>query len=198
MIYIINEEISERKGLDLPSLLMLMLVKTGVNINELTDKLVNDEMLVKSESSGDYFITCRWDNVVNDILLSADPKVPSEDSILDLATKLMNLFPAGKKDGTPYYWKGNKKDIKEKLQKFYKLYGQKYTEEQILTAAESYVKSFNGNYKFMRLLKYFIWKADKKINEEGSYYVEEVSELATYIENAGQETQNEDWQITLK
>ena len=198
MIYIINEEISERNGLDLPSLLMLMLVKTGVNINELTDKLVNNEMLVKSESSEDYFITCRWDSVVNDILLSADPKVPSEDSILDLATKLMNLFPAGKKDGTPYYWKGNKKDIKEKLQKFYKLYGQKYTEDQILSATESYVKSFNGNYKFMRLLKYFIWKADKKINEEGSYYVEEVSELATYIENAGQETQNEDWQITLK
>ena len=111
----------------------------------------------------------------------------------------MEVFPKGKKEGTSIYWKGNKKDIKLKLQKFFKLYGNAHTDDQIVTAAKQYVASFNGNYSYMRALKYFIWKDERKIDSEGNGYIEEVSDLATYIENAGQEeTTSQDWDLTLK
>ena len=36
----------------------------------------------------------------------------------------------------------------------------------------------------MRILKHFIWKDERKIDGEGKGYIEEVSDLATWIENA--------------
>ena len=52
-----------------------------------------------------------------------------------------------------------------------------------------------GNYRYMRLLKYFIFKESLNANNE----VEGGSELLTYIENEGQEdTLKDNWTSTLK
>ena len=199
MNYIINEDICKEKGMDLPSLLAVLLVKTGVNITELFNNLINKGILVKDISSDGFLVTQNWDSICSDILLSADKTVPSEDQLLPLVNSLMEIFPSGKKEGTTIYWKGNKKDNRERLQKFFKLYGNKYSNEQILEAAKKYVESFNGQYTYMRALKYFIWKDEKKIGSDGKRYIEEVSDLASYIENAGQEESlNSDWTSTLK
>lgn len=199
MNYIINEDICKKKGMDLPSLLAILLVKTGVNITELFNNLIKKEVLVRDMFSEGLLVTQRWDSVCSDILLSADKSIPSEERLLPLVDALMQIFPAGKKEGTTLYWKGNRKDNKERLQKFFKLYGNKYSDEQILQAARKYVESFNGQYAYMRTLKYFIWKDERKINNEGKTYIEEVSDLASYIENAGQEENlKDDWVSTLK
>ena len=51
----------------------------------------------------------------------------------------------------------------------------------------------------MRTLKYFIWKDEKKEGSDGKRYIEEVSDLASYIENAGQEENlRNDWTSTLR
>ena len=50
----------------------------------------------------------------------------------------------------------------------------------------------------MRILKYFIWKDEKKINEDGERYIEETSDLASWIENAGSENSNQNWEVELK
>lgn len=196
MIYNINESICTKKGMDLPSLLAVLLVKTGVSIPELFNTLVDKEVLVIDDSG--YLVTQRWDRVVTDILASSDKTLPSESEILELADNLMKVFPTGRKEGTATYWRGNRREIKERLQKFFKLYGNKYSSKEILDAAERYVSSFNGQYTYMRVLKYFIWKSDKKIDEEGKGYVEEVSDLASYIENAEQEDVKDDWNTSLK
>ena len=199
MNYIINEDICKKKGMDLPSLLAVLLVKTGVNITELFNNLIKKEILVRDMFSEGLLVTQRWDSICSDILLSADKSIPSEERLLPLVDALMQIFPAGKKEGTTLYWKGNRKDNKERLQKFFKLYGNKYSDEQILQAAMKYVESFNGQYAYMRTLKYFIWKDERKINNEGKTYIEEVSDLASYIENAGQEENlKDDWVSTLK
>ena len=117
-------------------------------------------------------------------LLSKDPDVHEEDKLDTLASQLMEIFPKGKKEGTTSYWRGNRKEIRERLQKFFKLYGNKYTDEQILKATQNYVSSFNGNYSYMRVLKYFILKDERKSDEEGKLIVQQVSDLATFIENA--------------
>ena len=57
---------------------------------------------------------------------------------------------------------------------------------------------FNGRYQYMRVLKYFIWKEEKKVDSEGVGHIEEVSDLAAFIENAGQEKQlREDWMSNM-
>lgn len=199
MIYVINEDICKEKGMDLPSLLAVLLVKTGVNITELFNNLVNKEILIKDMFSDGFLVTQRWDSICSDILLSADKSIPSDDHLLPLVDSLMSIFPSGKKEGTSLYWKGNRKDNKERLQKFFKLYGSKYSDEQILQAAKKYVESFNGQYTYMRALKYFIWKDEKKLDSNGKRYIEEVSDLASYIENAGQEENlRNDWTSELR
>ena len=75
-----------------------------------------------------------------------------------------------------------------------KKYGTTYTDEQILTAAKEYVASFNGDYRFMKLLKYFIFKEKVGANRE----IEPESELMTYIENAGQEDLNNGWLTEIR
>lgn len=198
MNYVINEDICKKKGMDLPSLLAVLLVKTGVNITELFNDLVNKEVLVKDMFSEGFLVTQRWDSICSDILLSADASVPSDERLLPLVDTLMSIFPSGKKEGTSLYWKGNRKDNKERLQKFFKLYGNKYSDEQIIHAAKKYVESFNGQYTYMRALKYFIWKGEKKMGSDGRKYIEEVSDLASYIENAGQEDDlKRDWTSTI-
>lgn len=198
MNYVINEDICKKKGMDLPSLLAVLLVKTGVNIAELFNDLVNKEVLVKDMFSEGFLVTQRWDSTCSDILLSADTSVPSDERLLPLVDTLMSIFPSGKKEGTSLYWKGNRKDNKERLQKFFKLYGNKYSDEQIIHAAKKYVESFNGQYTYMRALKYFIWKDEKKMGNDGRNYIEEVSDLASYIENAGQEDDlKRDWTSTI-
>ena len=119
------------------------------------------EAIVSDVSDG-YLVTQRWEDVASSILLDSDTDRQSPDRIANLATKLMEIFPKEKKSGTNHYFRGNTKDITLKLKKFFKLYGNKYSDEQVLSAAQAYVSSFNGNYTYMRILKYFIWKDEKK------------------------------------
>ncbi len=181
MKYTIDSTVAEEMGLSISQILALMLIKTGENISEVLKKLEEKEAVVAIDDSKlDYRITQRWNDLCDNVLLTSDKYVPKEDIIVPIAEKLMQIFPKGKKPGTPYYWKCNKREVSLKLKSFFKLYGNTYTEEQILNAARDYVDSFNGDYRFMRLLKYFIWKKD---GDQG-----EVSELATFIDNAGQES----------
>ena len=193
----INEEICKKYGLDVSEVLAVLLVKTCNDIPKLFSILEEKEIVVRDLLQG-YMVTQRWDDVVSTILLDSDVKAPSPDRLENLATQLMEIFPKQKKLGTCHYFRGNRKDIILRLKKFFKLYG-KYTDEQIVTAAKKYVESFNGDYSYMRILKYFIWKDEVKINSEGDRYVDEVSDLANWIENAGQEEDlRNDWATTLR
>ena len=193
----INDEVCYKYGLKEEELLVLLLVKSGAYIPTILDNLEKDKKIIK-DMFGNYMITQKWDDVVSSVILDSDKEVQPEDKLEDLALKLAAIFPKEKKAGTCHYFRGNRKDNVLKLKKFFKLYGNKYTEEQILKAAKSYVDSFNGNYQYMRILKYFIWKDEVKINAEGKKYIEETSDLASWIENEGQEDcLSNDWTSTL-
>ena len=192
----INENVCEKNNIQPEELLAILLVKTGVNIPELFKSLEDRRMLVK-DIFNNYLVTQRWDDVASTVLLDSDKDKPSPDRIENLAVKLAEIFPKGKKEGTCYYFKGNKKDNILRLKKFFKLYGH-YTDEQILDAAQRYIDSFNGNYTYMRILKYFIWKDDVKKDAEGNGYVDEHSDLANWIENKDSiNTTNSDWTTSL-
>ena len=116
-----------------------------------------------------------------------------EDSIKELADKLRSIYPEGKMEGTSYYYRCNKADIIRKLKSFFRRYGE-YTPEQIIEATQRYISSFNGNYTYLRLLKYFIWKDENKDGE-----TLQVSQLADWIENKNEtNANNTDWTTTLR
>ena len=193
----INEDICEKNGLNISELLAILLIKSCEDLSKLFQSMEDKEIIVKDLFKG-YLITQRWDDVASTILLDSEKTHQSQERLEDLASKLMEIFPKGKKEGTCHYFRGNKKDNILKLKKFFKLYG-KFTDQQILDAARNYVASFNGNYAYMRILKYFIWKDETKINSEGTRYIEEVSDLANWIENAGcEDTLKSDWTVELK
>ena len=192
----IDEDACKKVKLSLPEVLMITLVKTGVNIETLLKQMKEKQILVEEHTllGTNLLVTQRWSDLSDKALLSADKSVPDNKRLENLAKSLMEVFPAGKKEGTSQYWKGNLRDNTLRLAKFFKLYGDKYTDEQMIEAAKNYVSSHNGKYQYMRVLKYFIWKDTRKVNSEGEGYIEEVSDLAAFIENAKDEKDlKDDW-----
>ena len=105
----------------------------------------------------------------------------------ELADKLRELYPKGRKEGTSYLWRDSRAKIANKLRTLVKKYNFKFTDEQAINATKRYIESFNGNYSYMQLLKYFILKKDKDTGEENS-------QLMSYIENEDcTDAANDDW-----
>ena len=105
----------------------------------------------------------------------------------ELADKLRELYPKGRKEGTSYLWRDSHAKIANKLRTLVKKYNFKFTDEQAISATKRYIESFNGNYSYMQLLKYFILKKDKDTGEENS-------QLMSYIENEDcTDAANDDW-----
>ena len=124
----------------------------------------------------------------------ADSSVDDDTKITELATKLKELYPKGKKEGTNQFWADGVSIIVKRLKIFYKKYGF-YDNDIIIKATENYIKSFNGDYRFMKTLKYFLWS--EKVNKAGE--VEPTSDLLTYIENANEVDElSDEWLNELK
>lgn len=174
----IDESILERYNLQLEEFFAISLLRSGINIPDLLAEMVAGDKIRYFPDTAEYKINAYWLQCCDKILLESDKSLPKESKLLPLAKKLQAVFPKGQKPGTNYYYKCNSKDVALKLAKFFKLYGSNYTEEDIINATQRYVDSFNGDYTYMRLLKYFIMK-------------DEVSELATWLEN--EDTEDNDF-----
>lgn len=183
MKIVIDEKVCAKYKLTLPEVLALTLVRTGVDIPQLMAELESKGAIIKEGMFSNYLVTLGYSERVDSIILDSDDAKQSDERLENLATALMELFPAMKKAGSSQYFRGNKKDTILRLKKFFKLYGNKFTNEQIISAAKEYVESFNGNYTYMRVLKYFIWKDERKTNSDGVAYIDEISDLASFIEN---------------
>lgn len=193
----IDEQTCEKYGLSPQEVLLLLVIKTSeIPVTELFEQLVQKKYVYFNNELQQTLPMDLIDEKVQNVLLDSELAKPEINRFEVLAEKMTKIFPEGRKEGTTKYWRGNKKKIAKKLEKFCKLYG-KYTDDEILQAAQHYVDSFNGNYTYMRLLEYFIIKDIRKIGEEGSY-VEQESELASCLENKGQDDYNNNWTVNLK
>lgn len=153
----------------------------------LFDNLIHKGAIVPDGKVEDvYYLTEACNEFLDDTLCAMNKDCPRGDQTEYLAEALIKLFPKGAKkssdslSGTP--WRGNKKDIAARLRKFFDKYG-KYSFEDIIDATKRYVDSFNGDYTYMRVLKYFIWKEEKQYDEFGIYKTNPTSDLADFLEN---------------
>lgn len=151
-----------------------------------TDSLRNKDLAFITDQ-GKILLTNKGIRTFTDIILDSKKDAPDKQ-IEELAEALKKVFPKGKKPGTLQYWAEGKALIIKRLRIFYKKYGV-YDNNTIIDAAKRYVQSFNGDYSYMRTLKYFIFKDIKGV--EG---VEYSSDLVNFIENKDEdENENLDW-----
>ena len=194
----LNKKAAQQNGITIDEALLMLVIHNKANL-ERAEKALIQKGLITAERN-DLFQQVGWrltnkgTEVLDSVIMDSDKEQEPQDRLIQLATRLKEIFPKGKKDGTNYYWAEGVALIVRRLKLFFKKYGNEFTDEQIVQAAEKYVQGFNGNYQYMRLLKYFIFK--EKVGANGE--VEGDSELINYIENAGQEENlRDDWTSSL-
>ena len=193
----VSDEICKKYNLSIEEALVLIGLK--YSSQEIFQKLNKERFLLDLGSSifeeeTKYKLSRKANEVISCILAeSTDVVAKRTTNIEELADKLRDIYPSGKIYNTNYYYRCNRQDIINKLKTFFKMYGTKYTDEQIINATQKYIKSFNGNYAYLKLLKYFIWK-DERLKGESVQ-----SLLADFIENeSAEDVTNDDWTIELK
>lgn len=192
----LTDKACKKHGLLLSEGLALLAISTTTD--ETYRSLVNKGLITKANGTMQalnrkYSATDTGIVLADELLADSEEDiVVREDEIKELAEKLREIYPEGKMPGTSYYYRCNRADIVRKLKSFFRRYGD-YTPEQIMEATQRYVASFNGNYTYLRLLKYFIWKDENKDGE-----TLQVSQLADWIENKGSvNPSNSDWTTSL-
>lgn len=193
----INEDFLQERNLELDEFLLLLLVYRGNNLPTLLNSVLNKKYATPITS---YKLKLE-DNIKTIIeeVLDQNKLVHEEIEDLDtLVSELQNLFPKGLKEGTNNPWRGSHAEIKNKLIKFQNKFNVQLNKEDCIKATKNYVSSFNGNYRIMHTLKYFILK---QINIGGELEIK--SELLSFLEllKEGEDTlytHQEDFLSTLK
>lgn len=128
-----------------------------------------------------------WEGIIKKLIDNKDVRFE------ELALQVQACFPKQKmiySNGiaSPFYFRCNKTEIKNKLKKFIEVYGE-VSDEDIIDATKRYVASYAPKgYRGMRLAKYFIIKDDKKLSADDEVHVEQLSDLATFLENKTEDT----------
>lgn len=188
----IDQTVLDKNGLTLEEFLVLYLGAKDVDIESVSQSLIAKGLADKDLfSNGRIVISDKVKDLVSTISIDSDKNVIDKDSeFTELATELREIYPAGRKDGTTYMWRGTTAEVAKKLKTLVVKYGFTINKEDIIKATKEYVSSFNGNYRYMQLLKYFILKSVK--DADGNVDVK--SELMSIIENSSQlDSQREDW-----
>lgn len=185
----VSEDVLRKYGLSLNEFLLLYLCSRETDINNVANSLVEKGLADKSLK--EEFIVVVSDNVkelIAAILVDSAKVVLNKNSdFMELADKMREIFPAGRKPDTTYYWRDSTQLIARKLSTLVTKFDISFTEEEALNATRRYVESFNGDYRFMQLLKYFILKTDKNTGEIKS-------EFMSLLQNPEeQDTLNDNW-----
>ena len=193
----VNDTICKKYNISIEEVLVLIGLK--FSSQEIFQKLNKERYLLDLGSSifneeVKYRLSRKANEIISYILAESTEAVAKRTTnIEELADKLRDIYPNGKIVNSNYYYRCNRQDIINKLKTFFKMYGTKYTDEQIINATQKYINSFNGNYTYLKLLKYFIWK-DERLKGESVQ-----SLLADFIENeSAEDITNTDWTVELK
>lgn len=194
-IVIDTDKVDKDVGVD--GLLYLTALYLGVTINKDTFDKLNSKGLIYTQSMKDGFPydvrkTKESDEIVEGAY--ADMEITGQNNdyrFLELADKLRELYPTGRKNGTQLQWRDSTKIIAQRLKAFVKKFECDFSDEEYIDATRRYINSFNGNYQYMQVLKYFIMKSGV---EDGTSVIN--SQLLSYLQNKEQDI-NPDWTCNL-
>lgn len=178
----LDEKTCLKNKLTLQEALIATAVSMG-NYKSVFDNMINRHVLGIMGQS----IDSKWKDTIKNLINSEDARFEA------LAIKVQECFPKQKMINpngltSPFYFRCNKGEIKNKLKKFIEVYGE-VSDEDIIDATKRYVASYAPKgYRGMRLAKYFIIKDDKKLSADDEVHVEQLSDLATFLENKTEDT----------
>lgn len=183
----VNEEILKKYNLTFGEFLLLLFWINGYAIGKCRESLIQKNLveanLFDNESA---VLSDNTKNLISDILIESNEQVIKEsDNLEDIAREIRELYPKGRKPGTTYMWRDSVPMVARKLKTLVMKYDFKFTKQQAIEATKRYVESFQGDYRYMQLLKYFILKTDKQTGETKSDFM-------SYIEN-NDECNDNDW-----
>lgn len=210
MKFILDTEACKKNGRDADLILYLVSFLTGSKITANTFEKARQQNFLKFNAPynranlfPDYVeLNEQGEFLAESILADSEMPSNSEDRFVNLANKLRELFPSGKKPGYAYTWRDSTSCIVDRLKKFVMKYGN-HPDDEIIAATKKYVDSFNGNYQYMQLLKYFIWKnkvtGGELIDGRMVGEVEKQSQLAAYLEDTDDSTPTHaEWDVELR
>lgn len=179
-------EIDEAKclklGLTLQETLIAIAISMGKYKETATNMLNRGIITLDLFKQGSPDITSKWKSKIGSFLASDEQRLET------LALKVQDCFPKQKlmyANGreSPFYFRCNKTEIKNKLKKFLDFYGE-VSDDDIIDATKRYVNTYaSKGYLGMRLAKYFILKDDRRLTADDEVRVEQLSDLATFLEN---------------
>lgn len=178
----LDEKTCLKNKLTLQEALIAAAVSMG-NYKSVFDNMINRHILGIMGQSLD----SKWKDTIKNLIDTEYERFET------LATKVQECFPKQKMINpngsiSPFYFRCNKGEIKNKLKKFIEVYGE-VSDEDIIDATKRYVASYAPKgYRGMRLSKYFIIKDDKKLSADDEVHVEQLSDLATFLENKTEDT----------
>lgn len=159
----IKSKVLDKCKIDVQTALALVLLKKCGNIPLLLNNMYERGLVDMVDTDFGYSLTNEGIDAANFILCEGKvQQSPQSEEAIEVALAMMEIYPNGRKESSasvPQSWRGNKYDITNRIIKFWNAYGH-HSKDEMVDATKRYVDSFNGDYTYMKLLKYFIWKCD--------------------------------------
>lgn len=192
----LDKKIINKQGISCSEYLLLLAIylDNSINPSNLKDLEYIEPLIINGKTTKRFAITEEGIKALERI----DSKSFNELDTIDyktLCTEMRELFPKGMKPGTNTPWREPVKLIERRLKSFFKRFGM-YSEEEILDATRRYINSYEIDDRYMRTVRYFIFKYE---NVDGLREVR--SDLLVYLEDKtlGDRVENftDDWLIDM-
>ena len=137
------------------------IVDKDIPVNHLINFHVENNLLRSAGLIEDFKLTPKGSELLNALLPKKLKKQkPVFTEWKDKIEEYNNLFPKLRKEGTKVGFRSNPKELLDKFVWFFEQYPE-YDWDKVLEATKMYVESFEGDYTYMQLSKYFLKKEDK-------------------------------------
>lgn len=153
-----NRKIIDTEKMSKEAIVSALIISSDINIVDLERGLreLQEGDYAEEDSNGYIRLTELGQKTIDEYLAgkSEGPK--------SLALRLKELYPKGRRNGGNQAWAESESNIKLKLDLWRKKFpsARKYGADAIVEATRKYVEHFNGDYTYMRTLRYFIMKDD--------------------------------------
>ena len=194
------KEILKHYNVTIKEFAILLFIDAGLNnldcIKDVFQKLLKNKICFKRDNvkSTKYYLNWRSEDLLNDIIDECNKYLKMKiqginitEDCIELAHRLQQLYPKGKRPGCSVQWRGNKFTIARKLTIVKKQLHINFTDEEAINAVQRYIDSFNGVYTYMECLEYFILRERPEFK----------SNFISYLEN-NDENEDEDKELGLK
>lgn len=192
---VLNLKNLEQKGIDIEEFLLMYLIYKKTFIFNILQKLITENK-IRTVSSKFFELNEEYEKFVEQTINPDILHPNNNEKLTILANRLRELFPKGIKEGTNNTWRGSEQDIVAKLIRLETKFKLDLDIEECVAATQHYIDSFNGNFRLMQTLKYFILK---NVNVAGELEIK--SELLAYIDFCKQgapETKQDDFLSFLR